>query len=46
MHDVLPEGVIRKMWLGEADRYRDHLLRLDAESRQQPLRRRGVGRVS
>jgi GNAT superfamily N-acetyltransferase len=26
--------VIRKMWLGEAHHYRDHLLRLDAESRQ------------
>lgn len=34
MQDVLPEGVIRKMWLSEADRYRDHLLRLDAESRR------------
>jgi GNAT superfamily N-acetyltransferase len=26
-------GLIRKMWIGEADRYRDHLLRLDPESR-------------
>ena len=26
-------GVIRKLWIGEADRYRDHLLRLDAASR-------------
>ena len=26
-------GVIRKMWIGEADRYRDHLLRLDTPSR-------------
>ena len=34
MRDVLLEGVIRKMWLGEAHHYRDHLLRLDAESRQ------------
>jgi GNAT superfamily N-acetyltransferase len=34
MQDVLPEGVIRKMWLSEADRYRDHLLRLDDESRR------------
>jgi GNAT superfamily N-acetyltransferase len=27
-------GVIRKLWVGEADQYRDHLLRLDAESRR------------
>jgi GNAT superfamily N-acetyltransferase len=34
MQDVLPEGgVIRKVWIGEAAKYRDHLLRLDAESR-------------
>ena len=34
MQDVLPEGgMIRKLWVGEADNYRDHLLRLDAESR-------------
>jgi GNAT superfamily N-acetyltransferase len=34
MQDVLPEGgVIRKLWIGEADKYRDHLLRLDAASR-------------
>jgi GNAT superfamily N-acetyltransferase len=33
MRDVLLHGVIRKMWLGEAHRYREHLLRLDAESR-------------
>ncbi|HWL30509.1 MAG TPA: GNAT family N-acetyltransferase [Xanthobacteraceae bacterium] len=34
MQDSLAEGsVIRKLWLGEAARYRDHLLRLDAESR-------------
>ena len=26
-------GVIRKLWIGEAARYRDHLLRLDSESR-------------
>ena len=25
--------VVRKLWIGEAARYRDHLLRLDAESR-------------
>ncbi len=35
MNDLLPEGgVIRKLWIGEADRYRDHLLRLDADSRR------------
>ncbi len=34
MQDVLPEGgVIRKLWVGEADKYRDHVLRLDPESR-------------
>ena len=34
MQDVLPEGgVIRKLWIGEAAKYRDHLLRLDAASR-------------
>lgn len=34
MHDPLAEGcVIRKLWIGEAARYRDHLLRLDADSR-------------
>src|ERR1700694_2616336 len=27
-------GVIRKVWIGEAEKYRDHLLRLDAESRR------------
>jgi GNAT superfamily N-acetyltransferase len=33
-HDPLPDGgLIRKMWVGEADKYRDHLLRLDADSR-------------
>ena len=35
MQDVLPEGgVIRKLWIGEADQYREHMLRLDAESRR------------
>ena len=30
MQDVLPEGgVIRKLWVGETDKYRDHMLRLD-----------------
>lgn len=27
------DGVIRKLWLGEAAGYRDHLLRLDSDSR-------------
>jgi GNAT superfamily N-acetyltransferase len=35
MHNALVDGgVIRKLWLGEADKYRDHLLRLDPESRR------------
>ena len=34
MQELLPDGgVIRKLWLGEHDKYRDHLLRLDATSR-------------
>ena len=34
MHEVLPEGaVIRRLWIGETDEYREHLLRLDAHSR-------------
>jgi GNAT superfamily N-acetyltransferase len=34
MQDVLPEGaVIRKLWIGEAAKHRDHLLRLDPLSR-------------
>ena len=34
MQEVLPEGaVIRKLWIGEADQYREHLLRLDPPSR-------------
>jgi GNAT superfamily N-acetyltransferase len=34
MQDVLPEGgVIRKLWIGETIKYRDHMLRLDATSR-------------
>ena len=34
MHDLLPPGgIVRKLWPGEAEAYRDHLLRLDAESR-------------
>src|SRR3569832_1281504 len=36
MHDLLPlppGGIVRKLWPGEAEAYRDHLLRLDADSR-------------
>jgi GNAT superfamily N-acetyltransferase len=34
MQDVLPEGgVVRKLWVGETDKYRDHVLRLDSASR-------------
>ena len=34
MQDVLPEdGMIRKLWIGETAKYRDHLLRLDPVSR-------------
>ena len=34
MHESLPDGgTIRKLWIGESDAYRDHLLRLDRESR-------------
>ena len=43
MHEPLPEGgFVRKLWFGETDVYRDHLLRLDSESRQ----RRFSGAVS
>ena len=43
MQEPLPEGgTIRKLWVGETDAYRDHLLRLDDESRQ----RRFSGAVS
>lgn len=35
MHEVFVEGgLIRKLWRVETDAYRDHLLRLDAESRR------------
>ena len=35
MKEILPEGgVIRKLWIGETAKYRDHLLRLDAQSRR------------
>ena len=34
MSELLPDGgTIRKLWIGETDVYRDHLLRLDHESR-------------
>jgi GNAT superfamily N-acetyltransferase len=34
MQEVLPEGaVIRKLWIGETTEYREHVLRLDPESR-------------
>jgi len=34
MYEPLPEeGMIRKLWIGEAGLYREHLLRLDADSR-------------
>jgi GNAT superfamily N-acetyltransferase len=43
MHEPLPDGsAIRKLWVGETDAYRDHLLRLDLESRH----RRFSGAVS
>ena len=43
MRDPLPRGgLIRKLWVGEADSYCDHLLRLDAVSR----RNRFAGAVS
>jgi len=43
MRDPLPRGgLIRKLWVGEADSYCDHLLRLDADSR----RNRFAGAVS
>jgi len=35
MHEPLPDGgMIRKLWIGESDQYREHLLRLDSESRR------------
>ena len=43
MHEALPRGgLIRKLWIGESEPYRDHLLRLDADSR----RSRFAGAVS
>ncbi len=38
MKEILPAGgVVRKLWIGEAAKYRDHLLRLDAQSRRNRL---------
>ena len=34
MNEPLVEGVIRKFWIGRAGPYREHLLRLDKESRR------------
>jgi GNAT superfamily N-acetyltransferase len=35
MQEVLPEGaMIRKLWIGENDKYREHILRLDPQSRR------------
>jgi GNAT superfamily N-acetyltransferase len=34
MHEPLPDGgIVRKLWISETGAYRDHLLRLDSESR-------------
>ena len=34
MSESLPGGgTVRKLWIGETDAYRDHLLRLDRDSR-------------
>ncbi|HVY43815.1 MAG TPA: GNAT family N-acetyltransferase, partial [Hyphomicrobiaceae bacterium] len=30
----LPEGIIRKLWPSESGKFRDHLLRLDKDSRR------------
>ena len=43
MDEPLPDGgMVRKLWVGETDAYRDHLLRLDRDSRN----RRFSGAVS
>jgi GNAT superfamily N-acetyltransferase len=43
MHNVLVDGgIIRKLWVGETEKYRAHLLRLDGDSR----RNRFAGGVS
>ena len=35
MKEILPAGgVVRKLWIGETAKYRDHLLRLDPQSRR------------
>jgi GNAT superfamily N-acetyltransferase len=34
MHEPLTDGVIRKLWIDRAGPYRDHLLRLDRDSRR------------
>lgn len=34
MHEPLIDGVIRKLWIDRAGPYRDHLLRLDPDSRR------------
>jgi GNAT superfamily N-acetyltransferase len=35
MQEIIPHaGLIRKVWIAEAERYRDHLLRLDKASRR------------
>jgi GNAT superfamily N-acetyltransferase len=34
MTDQVAPGIIRKLWAGEAEIFRDHLLRLDADSRR------------
>jgi GNAT superfamily N-acetyltransferase len=35
MQEIIPRaGLIRKVWIAEAERYRDHLLRLDKASRR------------
>src|SRR6201994_3243792 len=35
MHNVLVDGgTIRKLWIGESSKYREHLLRLDPDSRR------------
>ncbi len=34
MQDSMAGGVIRKLWAGEAAKYRDHLVRLDDDSRR------------
>jgi len=41
MSDPLIDGVIRKLWIDRAGPYRDHLLRLDADSRRNRSNGRG-----